>query len=170
MKYYNTLLIFVILIGVMTCSSEENNQKAVKKNKEPYVRYFREKRITTRNQFRHIYIRFEKEILGSPDEIEQSLKMIEKEKGSYYKVYYDRSRNVIIEYGFFQKGLLVAQAKYTYGGRDNPQKGKLVMIDYYDEELKPVASDTITYNKFGRPIQTQRSIMTSKGKRLLNIF
>ncbi len=160
------ILIFLVSLTLLSCSSKTPKVHKVKKQNS-YERFFREKRIFSRNQFNHIESVFEKEILGTPDEIEQARKAIEKRKEGYYKVYYLSPRQ-IQRYEYIKNGRLTAYANYDYAVTNARRRDRLISIKYYNEKLNYVAIDEITYNDFGRAIKTRRYIMPRK--RLHNAF
>ncbi len=160
------ILIFLISLSFVYCSNKVPKIDKPKKTNY-YERFFREKRIISKNQFHHIESVFEKEILGTPHEIEQARKAIEKRKEGYYKVYF-YSPQKIQRYEYFENGRLTAYANYEYTVTHGKTKDTLIAIKYYNDTLNYVAKDEITYDDFGRPIKTMRYVMP--GRRLHNAF
>jgi len=158
------ILIFFSLYILTHCSSQSIPKK---EKKLYYTKYFKEKRILTRTQYKHIEINFEKEIFGTKDEIDEELKAIQNENGSYYKVYYALTGQ-ILKYEYFDQGYLAAYAIYNYGNLKTLLAGKLIRIDYYNEKRNQVAYDTIIYGEYGKAIKTSRYILPEK--KLKNIF
>ncbi|HEO64866.1 MAG TPA: hypothetical protein ENI73_03250 [Spirochaetes bacterium] len=161
-----SILIFLLSLSLLNCSNKTHKSQKVKKQ-NTYERFFREKRIFSRNQFSHIESVFEKEILGTPEEIVQARKAIEKRMEGYYKVYYLVPQQ-IQRYEYIEKGRLTAYANYEYAVTNAKTADRLLSIKYYNEKLNYVAKDEITYDDFGRAIKTRRYVMPRK--RLHNAF
>lgn len=166
-KYFLNISILFILLGLLQCSDNKtiNNDR----NKPQfYVKYYQEKKIVPVNDFKYIDVVFENEIIGTYDEVIQSLKTIKKLNKGYFKVYYDINTHSIVKYEYYYQGILMSYAEYIYGLKNDPNSGKLISVNYYDEKLKLIAIDEISYNDFGRPVQTHRYKMP--GKKRINIF
>ena len=167
MKKY--LITFTLLISFLTyCSDDKSVPRMDTEKPVEYVRYFKAKKISSKNHFRHILISFEQEIIGTYDEIVQTLKAISKAKETYYKVFYYPNSDLISRYEFYYQDNQMAKVVYIYGNPKTYLATKAVKLNYYDQKNVLIAQDEISYDEFGTPTQTKRFIIP--GKELLNIF
>ncbi|MDH5680681.1 MAG: hypothetical protein OEZ36_03775 [Spirochaetota bacterium] len=167
MKKLSVILI-ILLLTPLGLSSQSKKRKSLNQGKpKTFHKYFREKKIVSHNNFRYIETIFVNEILGYPDEKIQTLKAIQKNNGSFYKVYYYKT-NVIMKYQYFEKGYLKTTALYKYGRRNSRFAGKLIEIRYLNEKKEEVALEVISYNRFGKASKTTRYRLP--GKKLNNLF
>ncbi len=166
MTKIKALILILVIISLFSCSDKKPKIKVFKPTY--YIKYFKEKNITSKNNYKYVNIRFDKEIHGSPYEIDQKLKTLNKEKDSYYKVYYSNLSQMIDRYEFYQQNSLKAYAIYSYGNVDSIMSDILHKISYYDDKRSLIAYDLINYDKFLKPLSVMRFRMP--GRYLSHIF
>lgn len=164
MKFLFLLLILTNTFLFGACSGSGANKSMKSKS---YFRYFKKKRIYSYNHYKFLETKFEKEILGTQEEILNMLKSIEMTNGAYYRVKYNH-KNYLLSYDYFDNGYLTLSAHYTYFDESSHLVGKIKRIDYFNQEKEMIAYETIDYNEFGRAELTTRYIKPHN--KIVNIY